>query len=92
VNAVYVDRAGRFGLAQNHGLCRLDQSSRTFTSYFARDGLANSAVKGILEDERGNLWLSTSDGLSRFNPRMKTFRNYYAAANLNSFQAARRGA
>jgi signal transduction histidine kinase len=82
VNSVYVDRAGTVWAGTNHGLCRLDQSSHTFTSYFARDGLADSAVKGILEDERGNLWLSTSDGLSRFNPRTGAVRNYYAAEGL----------
>jgi signal transduction histidine kinase/ligand-binding sensor domain-containing protein len=90
VNAVYVDRAGTVWAATNHGLCRLDQSSHTFTSYFARDGLADSAVKGILDDERGNLWLSTSDGLSRFNPGTGMVRNYYAADGLpgNEFRFA----
>ena len=82
VNSVYVDRAGTVWAGTNHGLCRLDRSSQTFTSYFARDGLADSAVKGILEDERGDLWLSTADGLSRFNPRTGTVRNYYAADGL----------
>ena len=82
VNSVYVDRSETVWAGTNNGLCRLDQSSHTFTSYFARDGLADSAVKGILEDERGDLWLSTSDGLSRFNPRTGTVRNYYAADGL----------
>src|SRR5207253_4079793 len=90
VNSVYVDRSGKVWAGTNHGLCRLDQASNTFTSYFASDGLANSAVKGILEDERGDLWLSTTDGLSRFNPRMGTVRNYYAADGLpgNEFRLA----
>jgi signal transduction histidine kinase len=90
VNSVYVDRAGTVWAGTNHGLCRLDQSSHTFTSYFARDGLADSAVKGILEDERGDLWLSTSAGLSRFNPRVGTVRNYYGSDGLpgNEFRFA----
>jgi len=82
VNSVYVDRTGTVWAGTNHGLCRLDESSGTFRSYFARDGLADSAVKGILEDERGDLWLSTADGLSRFNPRTGAVRNYYAADGL----------
>src|SRR5882762_10489769 len=82
VNSVYVDRAGTVWAGTNHGLCRFDQSSHTFTSYFAREGLADSAVKGILEDERGDIWLSTADGLSRFNSRTGTVRNYYAADGL----------
>jgi signal transduction histidine kinase len=90
VNSVYVDRSGTVWAGTNHGLCRLDQASHTFTSYFASDGLADSAVKGILEDERGDLWLSTTDGLSRFNPRTGTARNYYAADGLpgNEFRFA----
>src|SRR5438105_10150661 len=51
------------------------QCAATFKSYFARDGLADSAIEGILDDGRGDLWLSTSDGLSRFTPRMSTVRN-----------------
>jgi ligand-binding sensor domain-containing protein len=75
VNSVYLDRSGTVWAGTNYGLCRLDRSRHTFTSYFARDGLADSAVKGILEDERGDLWLSTADGLSRFNPRTGAVRN-----------------
>jgi signal transduction histidine kinase/ligand-binding sensor domain-containing protein len=90
VNSVYVDRSGTVWAGTSDGLCKLDQSSGTFTSYYARDGLASSVVEGILEDERGNLWLSTSDGLSRFNPGAKAFRNYYAGDGLlgNEFRFA----
>jgi ligand-binding sensor domain-containing protein len=78
VNSVYVDRSGTVWAGTNDGLCRFDQSSHTFTSFYARDGLASSVVEGILEDERGDFWVSTSDGLSRFDPRMNTFRNYHS--------------
>ena len=90
VNSVYVDRSGTVWAGTNDGLCRFDQSSHTFTSFYARDGLASNIVEGILEDERGNLWLSTSDGLSRFNPGMKTFTNYYSGDGLlgNEFRFA----
>jgi ligand-binding sensor domain-containing protein/signal transduction histidine kinase len=82
VNSVYLDRSGTVWAGTNYGLSRLDQARHTFTSFFARDGLAASAVEGILEDERGDLWLSTSDGLSRFTPGTGTVRNYYAADGL----------
>jgi PAS domain S-box-containing protein len=90
VNAVYVDRSGTVWAGTSDGLCRLDQTSHTFTSYYTRDGLASSVVEGILEDDDGDLWLSTSDGLSRFNPRARTFRNYYAGDGLpgNEFRFA----
>src|SRR5258706_2913728 len=57
VNSVYIDHSGTVWAGTNHGLSRMDPSSHTFTSYFARDGLADSAVKAILGDERGNLWI-----------------------------------
>ena len=40
------------------------------------DGLANNAVKGIVEDEQGRLWITTDNGLSVYDPRTRTFNNY----------------
>jgi len=82
VNTIYVDHAGTIWAGTNSGLSKFDQSNQAFSSYYERDGLASSVVKGILEDRLGNLWLSTSDGLSRFNPRTKAFKNYYNTDGL----------
>ena len=41
------------------------------------DGLANNAVKSIVEDEQGRLWITTNNGLSIFNPNTRTFNNYF---------------
>ena len=40
------------------------------------DGLANNAVKGIVEDHQGLLWITTNNGLSVYAPRQHTFINY----------------
>lgn len=40
------------------------------------DGLANNAVKGIVDDEQGRLWITTNNGLSVYDPRHHTFVNY----------------
>lgn len=40
------------------------------------DGLANNAVKGIVEDNQGLLWITTNNGLSVYDPRQHTFINY----------------
>jgi ligand-binding sensor domain-containing protein len=37
------------------------------------DGLANNAVKGIVEDGQGRLWITTDNGLSVYDPRTRTF-------------------
>jgi signal transduction histidine kinase len=82
VNTVYVDHEGTIWAGTNSGLNKFDQSNQKFTTYYERDGLASSVVKGILQDRLGDLWLSTSDGLSRFNPRTKAFKNYYSTDGL----------
>ena len=40
------------------------------------DGLANNAVKGIVDDNQGRLWITTNNGLSLYDPRQHTFINY----------------
>ena len=40
------------------------------------NGLANNAVKGIVEDNQGQLWITTNNGLSVYNPHQHTFINY----------------
>ena len=40
------------------------------------DGLANNAVKGIVEDAQGRLWVTTNNGLSIYDPDTHTFMNY----------------
>ena len=40
------------------------------------DGLANNAVKGIVDDNQGRLWITTNNGLSVYDPRQHTFINY----------------
>src|SRR5262249_1303123 len=82
VNTVYVDHAGTIWAGTNSGLSKFDRSNQKFTTYYERDGLASSVVKGILEDRLGDLWLSTRDGLSPFNPPTKAFKNYYSTGGL----------
>ncbi len=55
-------------------------------SYTARDGLANNAVKGIVEDKRGMLWIATDNGLSIFNPKTGVFGSFSKEDGLLSSQ------
>nr|MCR4853042.1 helix-turn-helix domain-containing protein [Prevotella sp.] len=47
-----------------------------YTLYTMQQGLANNAVKGIVEDSRGQLWITTNYGLSLLNPETEVFTNY----------------
>ena len=53
-----------------------DDGGWRFEVLTTEDGLANNAVKGIVEDEQGRLWITTDNGLSVYNPRARTFLNY----------------
>ena len=67
------------------GLFRFDPEAGTFTRHYTeKDGLANTAVAGILGDARGKIWVSTLKGLSRFDPKTETFRNYDAFDGLQA--------
>ena len=48
----------------------------TFEVLTTDDGLANNAVKGLVEDEQGRLWITTDNGLSVYDSHARTFINY----------------
>lgn len=47
-----------------------------FEAFTTDDGLANNAVKGIVEDTQGRLWITTDNGLSVYDIRARSFINY----------------
>jgi ligand-binding sensor domain-containing protein/signal transduction histidine kinase len=83
--SIYQDASGTLWLGTfGGGLNRFDPESGTFTHFWAKDGLPNDVVYGILEDDEGHLWLSTNNGLSKFDPRMGTFRNFDVGDGLQA--------
>jgi ligand-binding sensor domain-containing protein/AraC-like DNA-binding protein len=71
---------GELWLGSNgYGLYRRivdDEGRETFEVLTTDDGLANNAVKGIVEDMQGRLWITTDNGLSVYDTRTRTFNNY----------------
>jgi ligand-binding sensor domain-containing protein/AraC-like DNA-binding protein len=72
---------GTLWLGSNgYGLYRrvVDEESGNehFEVLTTNDGLANNAVKGIVEDDQGRLWITTDNGLSVYDSRTRTFNNY----------------
>ena len=53
-----------------------------FVAYTTNDGLANNAVKGIVEDNVGKLWIATGNGLSVLNPQTGAFTTLGEADGL----------
>ncbi len=74
---LYEDEDGILWIGSNgSGIIKFDPKTEMFSNYSEPEGLAGSAVYGILEDRKGRLWISTNNGLSRFDPETETFRNY----------------
>lgn len=53
-----------------------EEGQETFEVLTTDQGLANNAVKGIVEDVQGRLWITTDNGLSVYDVRTHTFNNY----------------
>ena len=62
------------------------QRNEHFQNFTMQHGLANNAVKGIVEDDRQRLWITTTNGLSVYDTRTRTFINYTTADGLVSNQ------
>jgi len=85
ITTLYKDQSGILWIGSNgEGLIRFDPQKETFSNFSESEGLAGSAIYGILEDDEGSLWISTNNSLSKFNPQTETFRNYDANDGLQS--------
>jgi len=85
VLAIHEDEMGILWIGTyGGGLTRFDPKKEIFNCFTEKDGLANNAIYGILNDENANLWISTNKGISKFNTTTKTFKNYDVNDGLQS--------
>jgi signal transduction histidine kinase len=88
IEALYVDRAGRLWIASSEtGLSRVeDPSSATpvFTQPTRAEGLAESAVRTIVEDHLSQMYAATGRGVIRFDAGMTRVRRWSTADGLGS--------
>ena len=78
------DQPGVLWLGTGDGLDRFDTRTGRCRRYSRKDGLADTAVAGILSDSLGRIWIGTLRGLSCFDPKSGRFVNYDAADGLRS--------
>ena len=80
ITCIYETKDGTLWLGSDgYGLYRrvVDKSGKErFEVLTTDDGLANNAVKGLVDDNQGRLWITTNNGLSVYDPRQHTFINY----------------
>ncbi len=82
-------REGTIWMGSNgYGLYRMTFNGKKMVvrSFTMKQGLANNAVKGIVEDRKGLLWITTDHGLSLFDPKTGEFTNYMEGDGLLSSQ------
>jgi signal transduction histidine kinase/ligand-binding sensor domain-containing protein/DNA-binding response OmpR family regulator len=63
-------------IKNSSGLYDLSSLNIEVTSYTVQNGLADNAVKSILEDDNGNLWIGTNSGISFFDVEKSSFTNF----------------
>lgn len=80
ITCIYETKDGTLWLGSDgYGLYRrvVDKSGKErFEVLTTDDGLANNAVKGLVDDNQGRLWITTNNGLSVYDPHQHTFINY----------------
>ncbi|MEW6238337.1 MAG: diguanylate cyclase [Candidatus Omnitrophota bacterium] len=77
IMTIYEDRQNALWLGTENGIVRLSPDRTQSTNFSMSDGLADSVVKGILEDDYGFLWISMDNGkMSRFHPETRQIRNF----------------
>src|SRR5262249_11255722 len=85
VSSFYLDRSGRFWIASEGGLARVDDpaSSRPrFTVYTTAHGLSSNWVRCLTEDRWGRLYVGTVRGIDRLEPGTGRVTHYGAADGL----------
>jgi len=83
IREVFQDRDGVYWFGTNDdGLARYDGEKLTYIS--VRDGLAGSAIRGILQSPDGALWFATNAGVSRYKDG--GFTNYTTEDGLSHNQ------
>ena len=76
VDNLFFDSNGMLWLSTQQGLGKFDRATARTTLFTEKDGLANAAVKCVVEDKDGILWISTEQGISSFNRKTNKFRNF----------------
>lgn len=75
INCISEDRKGRLWFATGNGLSMLiNPSSRKFTNFYQKDGLAGNAIYAVFEDSKGILWVGTTNGLSMMKSEKGGFK------------------
>jgi ligand-binding sensor domain-containing protein len=84
------DHKGVIWLGTGAGLCRFNETTKSFTTFSEKNGLPNAQVGQLLVDDTDRIWMSTNKGISMLNESRTTFANYDPADGLQGWEFAGR--
>lgn len=75
--------SNRLWIGTRKGLCKLDLSTQTFTTYTVSNGLPSNSINTVMVDSRGDVWAGTDLGLWHLqNGMVNTYRSQTSVAAL----------
>jgi ligand-binding sensor domain-containing protein len=82
INSIAQDHNGIIWIGTGAGLCRFNETTRTFTTFSLKNGLPNAQVGQLLVDDKNRIWMSTNGGISMLNEFRTKFTRYDPADGL----------
>ncbi len=84
VNKILEDRQGRYWVATDQGLNRMERRTGKFTRYAmlasGQCGQHRTVIRNLYEDRSGRLWLATCTGVQYFDEQRNRFVSFMAGA------------
>ncbi len=77
---------GSLWIGTDEGLNRFDPTTRDFTRYTKKNGLANDGIQGLCLDKDGDIWVSTFKGISQLDPKTGDILNFGQSDGLQGIE------
>ncbi|OEU64949.1 MAG: histidine kinase [Desulfovibrio sp. S3730MH75] len=77
---------GSLWIGTDEGLNRFDPTTKEFTRYTKKNGLANDGIQGLCLDKDGDIWVSTFKGVSQLDPRTGEVLNFGPSDGLQGIE------
>ena len=74
IKAIHME-GDTFWIGHSHGLCRLEQKSKSIENFHVKNS-TNIEVVGIIPENQQFLWVSTNKGLYRFDKKSGNFQGF----------------
>ncbi len=84
ITSLWLDKQVLWIGTRSAGVYQYNIEKKSISNISEKNGLANNAVNGLLEDENANLWISTNKGLSRYQIGDKIISNFTESDGLQS--------